>query len=169
MPFQKSRCGGGTATTLSRQHMQIGAMVVPRGMLATMSSQMLACTPKARCVCAAPQDQTGIMGAAIHSSALQQQPQLGPGCVLLLQSVSVLTPNPGSCYLAVTADNIAKVRWATTTARTARLDAGPGCRLTHHTHSCSAGGTAPLLPHAAGIHTHKGTQACSCLAMSRLP
>lgn len=57
------------------------------------------------------------MGAAIHSSVLQrqqqqpqQQPQLAPGCVVLLQQVSVLTPNPGSSYLAVTADNIVQVR-----------------------------------------------------------
>lgn len=50
------------------------------------------------------------MGAAIHSSALQQQPLLGPCCVLLLQDVSVLTPNPGSTYLALTADNIVQVR-----------------------------------------------------------
>lgn len=115
---------------------------------------MLACTLEAPCVCVLPpQDQTGTMGAAIHSSALQQQPQLGPGCVLLLQSVSVLTPNPGSCYLAVTADNIAKVRWATTIAWAAWLDAGPGCRPTDHNHSCSAGGPAPLLP-ATGIHTY---------------
>lgn len=56
-----------------------------------------------------PQDPSGTMGAAIHSSALQQQQQLGPGCVVLVQDVSVLTPNPGSCYLAVTADNIVQV------------------------------------------------------------
>lgn len=49
------------------------------------------------------------MGAAIHASALQQQPLLGPGCVMLLQDVSVLTPHPGSCYLAVTAGNIVQV------------------------------------------------------------
>lgn len=61
------------------------------------------------CAVHVSQDPTGTMGAALHSSALQQQPQLGPGCVLLLQNVSVLTPNPGSCYLAVTADNIVQV------------------------------------------------------------
>jgi len=69
-----------------------------------------------------------MMGAAIHSSALQQQQQqlpLGPGCVLLLQNVSVLTPNPGSSYLAVTADNIVQVRVAWPRTR-ACLAASPG-------------------------------------------
>jgi hypothetical protein len=82
------------------------------------------------------------MGAAIHSSALQQQPQLGAGCVLLLQNVSVLTPNPGSCYLAVTADNISKVCGAT---KSAWLNAAPGCSTSHDaerlrlTAACAAG------------------------------
>lgn len=61
------------------------------------------------------QDPTGTMGAALHNSVLQQaqqpdQQHLGPGCVMLLQRVSVLTPSPGSSYLAVTAANIVKVK-----------------------------------------------------------
>ncbi|WIA10697.1 hypothetical protein OEZ85_010877 [Tetradesmus obliquus] len=54
-------------------------------------------------------DPTGSMGAALHSSVLQQQAALGPGCVLLLQQVSVFTPAPGTTYAAVTARNIVRV------------------------------------------------------------
>ncbi|WIA30741.1 hypothetical protein OEZ86_000808 [Tetradesmus obliquus] len=59
-------------------------------------------------------DPTGSMGAALHSSVLQQQAELGPGCVLLLQQVSVFTPAPGTIYAAVTARNIVRVsKWDT--------------------------------------------------------
>lgn len=60
------------------------------------------------------QDPTGSIGAAIHRSVLQhpqyQQGQMVPGTVLLLQQCSVFTPAPGTSYLAVTANNIIKVR-----------------------------------------------------------
>jgi hypothetical protein len=49
------------------------------------------------------------MGAALHSSLLQQRAEMGPGCVLLLQQVSVFTPSPGTTYAAVTAGNIVRV------------------------------------------------------------
>jgi hypothetical protein len=55
------------------------------------------------------------MGAALHSSVLQQQAELGPGCVLLLQHVSVFTPTPGTTYAAVTAHNIVRVSKKTPT------------------------------------------------------
>eukprot|EP00775_Hariotina_reticulata_P005817 gene5817-6058_t len=59
-----------------------------------------------------PQDPTGTIGAAVHSSVLQQQLQhdvaLGPGCIALLQDVSVFTPTPGTSYIAITAQNINK-------------------------------------------------------------
>jgi hypothetical protein len=55
------------------------------------------------------QDPSGSMGAALHSSVLQQQAELGPGCVLLLQQVSVFTPALGTTYAAVTARNVVRV------------------------------------------------------------
>jgi hypothetical protein len=56
------------------------------------------------------QDLTGTIGAAVHSSVLQQHDSsLGPGAILLLQNVSVFTPAPGTSYIAMTARNIIKV------------------------------------------------------------
>lgn len=54
-------------------------------------------------------DPTGAIGAAIHRGVLEAEPSLGPGCVLLLQNVPVLSAQPRLHYLCVTADNVLAV------------------------------------------------------------
>ncbi|KAF6254554.1 hypothetical protein COO60DRAFT_302384 [Scenedesmus sp. NREL 46B-D3] len=81
---QEARAGtGGQLHTIKM------AKGVSLGKVAKMLVMLGSCQPSGSgSAFAKIKDSTGSMGAALHSSVLQQQAELGPGCVLLLEQVS---------------------------------------------------------------------------------
>lgn len=63
------------------------------------------------------QDPTGSVGACVHRLVLQSDLALGPGAVVMLENVSLISPGPRARYLCVTLDNVSQVKQGVIVAR----------------------------------------------------